>query len=104
MNITETAACLAELGNEKRLSTFRYLIKKGKAGAPVWEIQKELGIPASTLSHHIAHLVKVGLLEQERQSRTLICRAQYPKLEGMINFLLEECCSDDLKSKPKTSC
>ncbi len=65
MNITETAACLAELGNEKRLSAFRYLIKKGKAGAPVGEIQKELGIPASTLSHHIAHLVKVGLLEQE---------------------------------------
>ena len=103
MNLTETAACLSELGNEKRLTIFRYLIKKGKEGAPVGELQQELGIPGSTLSHHISHLIKVGLLEQERQSRTLICRAQYPVLEEMINFLLEECCSDEMKPT-RTSC
>ena len=95
MNIKETAACLAELGNEKRLTIFRYLVKKGNNGAPVGEIQQELGIPASTLSHHISHLIKVGLLEQERQSRTLICRAIYPKLQTMIDFLVEECCIDE---------
>jgi len=90
----ETAAkCLAELGNTTRLAIFRYLVKMGHAGAPVGSIQKALGIPASTLSHHIARLVGVGLVKQERESRILHCMPQFDVLNELIQFLLSECCT-----------
>ncbi|WP_404855143.1 ArsR/SmtB family transcription factor [Escherichia coli] len=51
-----------------------------------------LGIPSSTLSHHISALVSVGLVTQNRESRTLMCVSQYEILEAIIEFLREECC------------
>src|SRR5699024_12518518 len=50
MDHEKVAASLAELGNEHRLSVFRFLVKAGHDGASVGDIQKGLGIPASTLS------------------------------------------------------
>ncbi|MEQ9587270.1 MAG: helix-turn-helix domain-containing protein, partial [Parvibaculaceae bacterium] len=47
-------------GNSHRLSVFRFLVKAGHDGASVGDIQKGLGIPASTLSHHLARMAKVG--------------------------------------------
>ena len=83
---------LGELGNTTRLSIFRYLVKVGHDGAPVGQIQKALGIPGSTLSHHISRLVSVGLLQQIRESRTLYCVAQYDSLMELIDYLQSECC------------
>ena len=83
---------LGELGNTTRLSIFRYLVKVGHDGAPVGQIQKELGIPGSTLSHHISRLVSVGLLKQIRESRTLYCVAQYEPLTELIDYMQSECC------------
>ena len=83
---------LGELGNTTRLSIFRYLVKVGHDGAPVGQIQKALGVPGSTLSHHISRLVSVGLLKQIRESRTLYCVAQYDSLEELIDYLQSECC------------
>lgn len=80
------------LGNETRLEIFRALVRAGPEGAPVGELQRLLAIPGSTLSHHIARLVRVGLVTQERQSRTLICRADFPKMHNLVNFLSENCC------------
>ncbi len=104
----ETAAkCLAELGNTTRLAIFRYLVKMGHAGAPVGSIQKALGIPASTLSHHIARLVGVGLVKQERESRVLHCMPQFDVLNELIQFLLSECCTGaecaDIQAQPLQS-
>ena len=56
------------------------------------EQQKQLAIPASTLSHYIAALVSVGLAKQNRESRTLLCVSQYEVLEEIIAFFREECC------------
>jgi len=88
----EAARILAELGNETRLAIFRLLVKSGNAGAPVGHIQREIGVPASTLSHHISRLVAVGLIVQERESRTLHCRPQFARLREVTTFLLDECC------------
>lgn len=49
MDHEKVAASLAELGNSHRLSVFRFLVKAGHDGASVGDIQKGLGIPASTL-------------------------------------------------------
>jgi DNA-binding transcriptional ArsR family regulator len=58
----------------------------------VGEIQSELGIPASTLSHHISRLVWAGLVEQERQGRVLRCRPRFAALRALVDFLYQECC------------
>ena len=85
---------LAELGHDTRLSIFRYLVKVGSEGAPVGQIQAKLGVPGSTLSHHINRLVSVGLIRQVRESRTLYCVPQFDILKELIEFLLVECCTE----------
>jgi DNA-binding transcriptional ArsR family regulator len=93
MEHEDAAKRLGELGNTTRLAIFRYLVKVGPEGVPVGQIQKALGIPGSTLSHHLSRLVSVGLIKQDRASRTLFCTAQYPALQELIDFLQSECCA-----------
>jgi DNA-binding transcriptional ArsR family regulator len=94
MNIPDAAARLEALGNPTRLSIYRLLVRAGDAGMPVGRIQEQLGVAASTLSHHLKALIMVGLVTQERDSRILICRANYPMMRGLIDFLSAECCAD----------
>lgn len=84
-----------ELGHEARLGIFQHLVRAGYQGASVGEIQTALGIPNSTLSHHIAALVKAGLLTQTREGRTLRCLPNYQKIEYLSEFLVHECCADE---------
>jgi DNA-binding transcriptional ArsR family regulator len=95
MDIEIAAKRLAELGHTTRLEVFRYLVKGGKQGVPVGEIQAALDVPGSTLSHHITRLVSVGLVKQRREGRTLYCVPQYSELDGLIDFLKEECCANE---------
>ncbi|MEW6992516.1 ArsR/SmtB family transcription factor [Colwelliaceae bacterium 6441] len=94
MKIDKAATQLAELGHVTRLEVYRILVKAGHAGLPVSAIQERLSIPASTLSHHISRLVRVGLLSQTREGRVLRCNAQYKELNSLVAFLSEECCTD----------
>jgi len=89
----EASKRFAELGNSTRLIIVRYLVRVGKAGVPVGELQKELGIPGSTLSHHISRLVSAGLIQQKREGRTLYCFPQFEILRELIDFLMAECCA-----------
>ena len=95
MEIEVAAKKLAELGHSTRLEIFRYLVKGGRQGVPVGEIQSALDVPGSTLSHHITRLVSVGLVVQRREGRTLYCSPQYDELDGLISFLQEECCANE---------
>lgn len=95
MDIAVAAKRLAELGHETRLEVFRYLVRGGKQGVPVGEIQDALDVPGSTLSHHISRLVNVGLVVQRREGRTLYCVPQFDELNGLIDFLMEECCINE---------
>ena len=92
MKLEDAARRLGELGNLTRLSIFRYLVKVGPDGVPVGQIQKALSIPGSTLSHHISRMIAVGLIKQDRESRTLYCTAQYNALQELSDFLKSECC------------
>jgi len=92
MNIEQAAKQLEALGNVTRLQVYRTLVRAGEAGLPVGQIQERLGIPGSTLSHHLQRLLLTGLVTQERQATTLICRANYPAMNGLIDFLVDECC------------
>lgn len=101
MQLEMVAKALKELGHPTRLFIFKHLVKVGSQGLPVGELQKQLEIPASTLSHHISALVSVGLLQQNRESRTLMCTAQYDVLEGIIQYLLDECCINGVMPDPE---
>jgi DNA-binding transcriptional ArsR family regulator len=92
MELEHAARCLEKLGNPTRLEVFRLLVKAGHDGLPVGAIQDRLGVPASTLSHHVAHLVNVGLVSQEREGRVLRCRPNFPLMDDLIGFLTSECC------------
>ena len=94
MKLEKAAAQLEALGNPTRLNIYRILVRAGDDGLPVGRIQDKLDIPASTLSHHCKRLVDIGLVTQERQATTLICRAHYPGMNALIGYLADECCAD----------
>jgi len=94
LRLNEAARCLEGLGNPTRLAIYRVLVRSGPGGLPVGKIQSRLKIPGSTLSHHIAQLVGTGLIEQQREGRTLRCLPNYAKMNSVVEFLTEECCRD----------
>ena len=94
MNLEQAAKQLEALGNPTRLQVSRTLVRAGDGGLPVGRLQERLGIPASTLSHHLQRLIATGLVTQERQATTLICRANYPAMDTLVGFLVDECCAD----------
>ena len=94
MTLDDAAAQLEALGNPTRLKLFRILVKVGEDGIPVGQLQNRLGAAASTLSHHLQKMIQVGLVTQERQATTLICRANYRTMNGLVGYLTEECCAE----------
>lgn len=94
MMIEQAAKQLEALGNPTRLEVYRTLVRAGQVGLPVGRLQEKLGIPASTLSHHLHRLILTGLVTQERQATTLISRANYPAMNTLLGFLADECCAD----------
>lgn len=92
MDVNHAARCLEKLGHPTRLEVFRLLVRAGTAGLTVGEIQEHLSIPASTLSHHIAHLANAGLLRQIREGRVLRCTPNFGLMNDLLGFLTEQCC------------
>ena len=93
MNTQLVAKAFKELGHPSRLSIFRCLVKAGPEGLPVGDIKQELDIPNSTLSHHVAALVAAGLIRQHREGTTLFCIPRYETLDGLMEFLVKDCCA-----------
>ena len=89
----EAADALAALGNRTRLRIYRLLVRAGRDGLIVGEIQTRLEIAASTLAHHLAALAKAGLIDQERQGRETLCRANYARVDALAAYLTEQCCA-----------
>lgn len=92
MKVDTAARVFAELGNRTRLDILRLLIKAGHDGLPVGDIQLRLDIPPSTLAFHLRGLVGAGLLSQEKQSRTVLCRPCFDRINEAVSFLKKECC------------
>jgi ArsR family transcriptional regulator, arsenate/arsenite/antimonite-responsive transcriptional repressor len=99
MKLEQAAKQLEALGNPTRLKVYRTLVRAGEAGSPVGRLQTRLKIAPSTLSHHLHRLILTGLVTQERQATTLICRANYPVMRDLMGFLTEECCVESTCSE-----
>jgi DNA-binding transcriptional ArsR family regulator len=84
---------LAALAQEHRLALFRLLVRAGDKGMAAGAIAGKLGVPNSSLSFHLAQLKNAGLVVQERQHRSLIYRANYPAMNALVSYLMENCCA-----------
>ena len=93
MNNAEAVAALGSLAQEHRLSIFRLLVQAGEAGLPAGAIADALGVPNSSLSFHLAHLHRAGLINQTRRSRSLIYSAHYAEMNALVGYLMENCCA-----------
>lgn len=87
------ASRFAALGHEVRLDILRKLLSAHPRGMVAGEIQQELGIPASTLSHHLDALRQEGLVAQHREGRFLRYLADGDGIRELIDFLYAECCT-----------
>lgn len=91
--VTRTADRFSALGAEPRLQIMRSLLASHPTGMIVGEVQQELDIPASTLSHHLEKLKQVGLVNVRREGTFLWYSANTDALREVLGFLYEECCT-----------
>jgi len=86
----------AAVGSSPRLQVLTLLVRSGEAGLTTGDIQQKLGIPASTLTHHLKHLADGNIIKQVKQGRAVFNIANYDHLHALADFLLNECCVDAL--------
>jgi len=103
METLNAAELLAALGHESRLAIFRLLVEAGPAGVNASAIGERLGMAAATLSFHLAHLSRVGLISGERESRFIHYSANYATMDDLIAFLTRNCCQGDA-CLPRSAC
>ena len=85
-------SALSALAQEHRLEVFRLLVQAGPDGLAAGDIAQKLDIPSSSLSFHLSHLKQGGIVAVERQGRSLVYRADFPAMNGLMSYLLENCC------------
>jgi ArsR family transcriptional regulator, arsenate/arsenite/antimonite-responsive transcriptional repressor len=95
------ADMLAALGTETRLRIVRLLLSAHPEGMVVGEIGAKLGIPPSTLSHHLEKLKNEGLVSVRRESTFLRCTANTQTLQEVVGFLFAECCTRNKAIRPE---
>lgn len=84
---------LGALAQTTRLDVFRLLIRHEPEGLPAGEIARELDVPQNTMSTHLAILARAGMVRSERQSRSIIYRANLDQLQALTLFLVKDCCA-----------
>ena len=92
MNSPAAVEALGAIAQEHRLALFRLLVQAGDEGMPAGAIAEKLGVPNSSLSFHLAHLTRAGLIQQRRQGRSLIYTADYAAMNALVGYLMENCC------------
>ncbi len=101
-SVEEIAAAFAALGQPSRLNIVRLLLSAYPKGLPAGEIQRELGLTASTLSHHLDKLRQVGIVQAEKDRQWIWYNVQSSALKYLIDFLFEECCTRNRVVNPET--
>lgn len=100
--ISKYAEMLSAMGTEPRLRIMRLLLSAHPHGLVVTDIQQELDIPNSTLSHHLEKLKNEDLVRVQRESTFLRYSANTKSLEELLSFLYSECCTRNQVVRPET--
>lgn len=100
--ILNYADMFSAMGTEARLRIMQLLLSAHPQGLVVGEIQQELDIPSSTLSHHLDKLKAEGLVCVRRESTFLHYTANTEALQELLQFLYAECCTRNKALKPES--
>jgi len=92
MENEEAIIAFAALAQPTRLDTFRLLVQHEPAGIPAGELARMLDVPQNTMSAHLATLSRAGLVNGERQSRSIIYRADLDRFRDLTLFMIKDCC------------
>ena len=93
MESESTILALRALAQPTRLNVFRLLVRHEPDGLPAGEIARQLDVPQNTMSTHLAILTRAKLASSERQSRTIVYRADLDTLRALTLFLVKDCCA-----------
>jgi ArsR family transcriptional regulator len=92
MDAKQTVEALGALAHEHRLAIYRMLVECGPNGLAAGIIAERLDVAPSSLTFHLQHLLRAGLLTQHRMSRQLIYAADFEAMNALVGFLTENCC------------
>lgn len=99
--VARYADMFSAMGTEPRLRIMQLLLSAHPEGLVVGEIQQELDVPGSTLSHHLDKLKNEGLVQVRRESTFLRYSADTEALQELLQFLYAECCTRNKALKPQ---
>ncbi|MBZ5722067.1 MAG: metalloregulator ArsR/SmtB family transcription factor [Acidobacteriia bacterium] len=99
--VARYADMFSAMGTEPRLRIMQLLLSAHPAGLVVGDIQEEVDIPNSTLSHHLEKLKSEGLVNVRRESTFLRYTANTEALQELLRFLYSECCTRNQALKPE---
>jgi ArsR family transcriptional regulator, arsenate/arsenite/antimonite-responsive transcriptional repressor len=100
-HVAKYADMFSAMGTEPRLRIMQLLLSAHPEGLVVGDIQAELGIPSSTLSHHLEKLKSEDLVSVRRDSTFLWYTANTESLQDLLGFLYSECCTRNKAVKPQ---
>ena len=92
MDQSQCVAALAALAHAHRLRVFRLLVRNGPGGLSAGDIAAHLQLPPSSLSFHLGHLERTGLIRARREQRRIIYAAELDAMGDLLSYLTEDCC------------
>ena len=98
MQTKQAITALGALAHDTRLRIFRLLVRRGHDGLAAGAIAERLGIAPATLSFHLTDLTRTGLIDQRRESRSLIYSANFQSMHALVDYLTENCCAEQSES------
>ena len=105
MKPQDVLVALFALAQESRLALFRLLVKRGPDGFTPGELAEKLAIPAPTMSFHLKELTRSGLIAARRDGRFLYYSVNFAVMQGLVDFLMEKCCTlSETYAPTETSC
>lgn len=104
MDIKSAVLQLSSIAQEARLEIFRLLVQAGPEGLPAGNIGESLQIPPSTLSFHLKELSHAGLINSRQVSRFIYYSANYEAMNGLLDYLTENCCAGQNNCSPASNC
>ncbi len=93
MDSESAVTALGALAQGTRLDVFRLLMRYEPKGVAAGEIARQLDVPQNTMSAHLGILARAGIIRSERQSRSIIYRADLDGLRALTLFLIKDCCA-----------
>ena len=95
---------LAALAQPMRLRVFRALVVAGSSGQTPTQLSEQLDVAAATLSFHLKELAHSQLINQERDGRNLIYRANFDQMNGLLAYLTKHCCQGEACAVNDSTC